>query len=330
MSRFERFSMVAFVVICACLAFLLNAVLSPASPLRVEAQLAEAQGVDLDVLLENNHDFIPGESEGYTFEEYLNNLEYYKQEIYNTFKGSREVVSFIYYDIITGYTFSYNEDVEFPSASSIKANLAIYIMDLVSQGRADLSKRLTYTEAFYNPGSGRIKDCPPGTEYTIDQLLERMMIDSDNVAYTMLLHEFGYKNVQQYWYDLNAETTYKRGAPWGSLSARDGLIYMRRLYSFFREAGEYGEKLMGLFKRSNFRYVFSAAKDIEVAHKSGNTTASMNDLAIVFDDQPFILIVLTRKDAFDTSHMDFFSQASMQVHAFHEYYWNNISYSYIQ
>ncbi|MDP3486981.1 MAG: hypothetical protein Q8S19_03490, partial [Bacillota bacterium] len=93
-------------------------------------------------------------------------------------------------------------------------------------------------------------------------------------------------------------------------------------YSFYREDEHYGEKLMGLFKRARYRYLFPTTKDMEVAHKSGNTVSSTNDLSIVFDEQPFVFIVLTKKNAFETGHMEFFAKASADIYAFHRYFWN--------
>ena len=267
MTSFERFSIVAYIAIFGCLAFLFNAILVPFSPVSLPPVDVQLEEVDLETVFQNEYVFIAHETEGITYPEYLNNLEYYKEELYNTFKSSREVASFIYYDLITGYTFSYNEDVEIPTSSTIKSSLAIYIVDQVSQGKADLNKKLTYTEALYNGGSGRIKNDAAGTQYTIDQLLEYMMINSDNIAYLMLLNEFGHKNSQEYWYSLGTTTTYTRGASWGTMNARDALLYMRKLYSFYREDEHYGEKLMSLFKRARYRYLFPTTKDMEVAHK---------------------------------------------------------------
>lgn len=324
MNGFKIFTIVALVIIYGCLAFLFYTVLSTSG--------LNSGGSDLPrgdtFLYHKEYALLPEGPGGPTYREYLNNLEYYKEDVYNVFRNSREVTSFLYYDLITGYSFGYNEDVEFPSASSIKANLAVYIMDMVSQGRVNLEKKLTYTQDFHNPGSGRLKNQAPGTQYSIDQLLTYMMVDSDNVAYLMLLNEFGPRNVQSYWFSLGATTTYKRGASWGTMTAADALLYMRRLYSFYMENEQYGGKLIDLFIRSNFRYLFHDEKDIAVAHKSGNTTLSMNDLALILDKHPFIFVVLTRKDAFDTGHMEFFGRASATIYAFHQYYWNNIHFHY--
>lgn len=332
MSRFEIFSVVAFVVIFISLAFLFNSVRSPSAPClgEVGGRIGELEVVDQETYFENEYIFVADGPEGITYQDYLNNLMYYKEELYKTFKSSPEVVSFLYYDIATGYTFSYNEEVEIPASSAIKTNLAIFIMDLVSQEKADLSKKLTYTENDYNPGSGIIKNHVFGTQYSIEQLLELMIIDSDNIAYLLLLNEFGSKNSREYWLNHGATTTYKSGGSWGSINAKDGLTYMKRLYSFYREDKHYGTKLMDLFRRARFRFLFSSTKNTEIAHKSGCASASVNDLSIVFDEQPFIFVVLTRKDAFNTSYMPFFSKISDQIYSFHEYYWDNISYRYIK
>jgi beta-lactamase class A len=297
----------------------------------IDSPLEEPVAVDDDLytLFENEYIYIADniDAEGHTFEEYRNNLNYFQEGLLVTVKNSREVVSLLYYDIATGYTFSYNEDVEIPTASTIKTALAIYIMDMASRGEARLDKKLTYTGSFYQGGTGIIQHQEIGTQFTIERLLELMVIESDNVAYRMLLQEFGHKNVQEYWYSLGTTTTYKSSSTWGNLTATDGLIYMKQLYRFYREHEEYGKKLMDLFKAARFRYLF-ARRDIEVAHKSGSTKWSQNDLSIVFHDQPFIFVVLTKKDAM-LGNMTFFSKVTDDIWAFHEYFWNNISYRYL-
>jgi len=322
MRTFEIFTVITFVVVFMCLGFLMKTVLYHPEP---EQQLINE--IDLEELFPNEFIYIADKPEGITYQEYLSNLDYFKQELYNTFKSSAEVASFLYYDIITGYTFSFNPDVEVPTSSSIKASMSTFVLDLVSQGKADLTEKLTYTEDLFNPGSGRIKNHTVGTQYTVDQLLEYMMVDSDNMAYLMLLRRFGYKNSQAYWFSHGTTTTYKSGTSWGTINANDALVYMRRLYSFYLENEEYGPKLMDLFKRARFRFLFRNVTDLEVAHKSGSTTASTNDLSLVLDKHPYIFVVLTRKNA-ELGHADFFAKVSKGVQAFHKYYWDNIGYSY--
>lgn len=328
MSTFEKISVGLFIIIFGCLAFLMKtALLLAQAPEYQDESLMQVKELDLENLFSNEYIFIADKPEGLTYREYLSNLEYLKEELYRTFRASSEVACFVYYDIITGYTFSFNPDVEVPTSSSIKASMSIYIMNQVSQGKAELTEKLTYTEDLYNPGSGRIKTHSVGTQYTVGQLLEYMMIDSDNIAYQMLLRHFGYKNSQNFWFSHGTTTTYKRGTSWGTINANDALIYMRRLYSFYLEDEDYGEKLMDLFKRARFRFLFRSANDMEIAHKSGSTTASTNDLVLVFDEHPYIFIVLTRKNA-ELGHGDFFAKASKDVQTFHQYFWDNINYMY--
>jgi hypothetical protein len=259
---------------------------------------------------------------------YQNNFDYLKTELKNVFLNSREVTSFLYYDISTGYTYSYNDNVEIPTASSIKAALAIYIFDQASLGKVSLDKQLTYTSTFYSDRSVIFKNKKVDTKYTIKQLVEYSIINSDNTAYLMLLNEFNYKNVQAYWFNLGTTTTYKRSASWGTMTVKDGLIYMKRLYQFYRENDEYGPMLMSIFKKALFRHVDGPSLEkIEIAHKSGYTEEAANDLDIIFDKNPFIFIVLTKKNGL-ASNKTFFTNATENAYKLHRYYWDNIKCKY--
>lgn len=333
MSNFQRFSILSFAIIFCSLLFIFYTLFSSSPPDAVYAygqpEEVFAAAYDSDSIFENEYIYVADSTDEKMLENYQNNLNYFKEQLYTTFKNNREVVSFLYYDICTGYSFSYNEAVEFPTASTIKTSLAIYIMDLASQGKTDLEKKLTYSANFSYGGTGVLQGQSVGTQYTVAQLLEHMIVNSDNIAYRILLAEYGYKNSQDYWYSLGTTTTYRVGSSWGTITANDALIYLRQLYRFYREDEQYGKRLMDLFKAARFRYIaFATDKQIEIAHKSGSTSAAMNDLSIIFHEQPFVFIVLTRKDAM-LNDRAFFTKATEDIYAFHQYFWNNISCRYL-
>lgn len=259
---------------------------------------------------------------------YQNNITSYKNELAQDFLQSKEVTSYIYYDINTGYTYAFNENIEMPTASVIKTALAIYIYDQASSGKTSLDKELTYTSNFYIGGSGIMQKDKTGTKYTIKKLIENSIIYSDNIAYLMLLDHFGYKNVQEYWTKQGTTTTYKRSMKWGTVTAKDGLIYMQKLYHFYREDEKYGEELMAIFKKALYRFIeHNTLGEIEIAHKSGFTSEVANDFDIIFDKNPFIYIVLTRKNG-DGNNDTFFKEVTKNVYQLHRYYWDNMKCKY--
>ena len=75
MSRFERFSIATFVVIFGCLSFLFSAVLTPIAPLLLPAEAQEKE-IDIEEIFKNEFILITEKTEGNTYADYLNNLEY--------------------------------------------------------------------------------------------------------------------------------------------------------------------------------------------------------------------------------------------------------------
>ena len=95
-------------------------------------------------------------------------------------------VAALYKDIETGYTYSYNADTSFFAASLTKAPYCMYLFDLAANGKCDLEQKLTYTEKIGSNGTGKVKNSPFGTQFTVSQLIEYTLRYSDNAALRML------------------------------------------------------------------------------------------------------------------------------------------------
>lgn len=85
-----------------------------------------------------------------------------------------------------------NRGVRYPMASVFKVPVAIRLLAMVEEGRADLDKMVGLRASDLRPGSGRlVKDFVEPRRITIRELLERMLIDSDATATDYLLGEIG-------------------------------------------------------------------------------------------------------------------------------------------
>ncbi|PMR75173.1 serine hydrolase [Billgrantia endophytica] len=76
-------------------------------------------------------------------------------------------------------------------ASLIKVPVAIELMARVEAGEASLDDRLVLLESDYVDGAGPTNWAPPGSEPRLRQLLEPMLIVSDNTASDMLIRHVG-------------------------------------------------------------------------------------------------------------------------------------------
>jgi len=85
-----------------------------------------------------------------------------------------------------------NRGVRYPMASVFKVPVALQLLAMVEEGRADLDKMVELRASDLRPGSGRlVKGFVEPRRTTIRELLERMLIDSDATATDYLLGEIG-------------------------------------------------------------------------------------------------------------------------------------------
>jgi beta-lactamase class A len=86
-----------------------------------------------------------------------------------------------------------NADEPFPMASTFKVPIAVELLRLVDEGKLDLGKRIEVERHDYSPGSGYLTELmsQPGLSLSVRNLLELMLLVSDNTATDLLLREAG-------------------------------------------------------------------------------------------------------------------------------------------
>lgn len=241
----------------------------------------------------------------------ISDLENYYNKDYNNF-------AFYYLDINTGFTIGYNENQEIFGASVIKAPFIIYIYKQASLGNINLNDKITYTEKFYHGGSGIMKNKPFGDSYTVRELCNYAITHSDNIAYKMLADKYGINEAKKFWNELEVNSIYTYNSLFPNITAKDGGMIMKYLYDFSIDDELYGKEVMNLF--TSALYNFIPKDDLVMAHKSGWAGASIHDMAIKFDDNPYILIVLSRRG--EIEYQSLFNYTSEKVASIHKLFWN--------
>ncbi len=85
-----------------------------------------------------------------------------------------------------------NRGVRYPMASVFKVPVAIQLLAMVEEDRADLDRMVELRASDLRPGSGGlVKGFVEPRRITIRELLERMLVDSDATATDYLLREIG-------------------------------------------------------------------------------------------------------------------------------------------
>ena len=241
-------------------------------------------------------------------------------EIYALFSNPNFNLSFAYEDMYTGLHISYNENFQYFTASTIKAPTEIYLYEEADKGNIDLESYITYTSRYYLEGSGTIQFQPFGTQYKLRDLVKMALVESDNVAYQMSAYSLNYDDIKNFWKDKGANSFWSYGI-WENISAHDGSIYMKELYNYSLTDTKLSKELMDHFYNSVFRVIEADGDDTKIVHKSGWHFEIIHDLALVFDEYPYTLAIMTNRAHAD--YEDFFKEASKLINEFHHLYWKN-------
>ena len=90
-----------------------------------------------------------------------------------------------------GETFQHQADRPWYLASSAKLAVAITVLQEAEKGRVRLDQQVTLQESDKVDGSGAVVWQPDGTRHSVQDLLERMLMESDNTAANMLIRTVG-------------------------------------------------------------------------------------------------------------------------------------------
>lgn len=246
-------------------------------------------------------------------------------------------LSFAYYDIDSGEEIKYNSDEIRYSASLIKAPY-IYsvlceieefeknkkefdedgnIIYLDGEEKYNLSEKWVYNSAtMLEEGSGEIMEKEDGFELTWKELIDYALLYSDNIAFAQLRQRFGYK----YFYEKMAEigvTGVNRD--FMDLYADDCVKFLIKLDEYFESGSEYAEHMKDCMTKSKHLEMICAHYDEgEAAHKYGWDIGAFHDMALILDEHPYIIVIMTDYEDGGKEPTDFIGDVTelvKQIHA---------------
>jgi len=261
-----------------------------------------------------------------TVEELLRLLQYgvpqkwYRNEDGSLYQGTSKFVSFGYYDLTDGETIGYNSDAVYYSASLIKApyiySVLLEVSEFEKTAERDEEGKIIYgegeekynldemwtfdPETMMESGSGEIQSMPAGTEMTWRELFTYVLLYSDNVAWNQIMDRFGFTTFYRLVGQLGIQGT---SSDFMDLSADDCVKFMREIYNFFESGDPYGQFMKEYMMKSKHTVMICASFPAgTVPHKYGWDTDSYHDMAIIYDEHPYILVIMT--DLHDGSKTD--------------------------
>ncbi|MBE6649243.1 MAG: serine hydrolase [Ruminococcaceae bacterium] len=228
--------------------------------------------------------------------------------------NSRCDCSFLAIRISDGASIGYNVDEQWRCMSTFKAPTALYAYKLASEGKLNLSNKMTYTSSkYYYPGSGVIRKAASGTKYTLKTLISYSILHSDNVAYIMLRDYLSDEGISQMCKDMGCTNWEQTKENWPKVSARDAALWWNEIYNFCRE-DSLGSGLYTTFVNATGNMIDKAlGYEYEVAHKSGSGSGYHHDCAIVMADEPYILVLYTHNSAGGSSNYTYMSKVIKEI-----------------
>ena len=199
-------------------------------------------------------------------------------------------VGIYYYNLETGDEYSLNEDKQFVGASTTKVALAMIILDEVNEGKLALDDKIEYLDEDYEEGTGGLWSQAYIEPQTVEKLVELSITVSDNIAKNMLIR-IADMTRSEYISMVSGEEVPLEG---NIITAKQQGAILKRLYEN-PDNNPYYEKLIDYMSNTIFNdRIDKYISDSTVAHKIGNYYRYYHDIGIVFDEQPYILVVLTK------------------------------------
>jgi len=214
-------------------------------------------------------------------------------------------VSVYFRDLNNGPWFGIDERAEFSPASLFKIPTMLTYFKLTESNPEVLSEMLTYDGAEDLNATENIKSSEQlekGKEYTVDELIARMIIYSDNNARQMLGDNIDESVQSEIYRDLGLDIPGVVSIE-DYTSVRNYASFFRILYNATYLSRDMSEKALELLSRIEFDKGLQAGvpDEIIVAHKFGERVYpdhganQLHDCGIVYHQKkPYVLCVMTR------------------------------------
>ena len=208
-----------------------------------------------------------------------------------------EKVAYGYKNLKTGDMFSFNLDICFYSASTIKFLVCLYIYEMAEKDKSLLDTKLFLVSEDFKNGSGVLKNTPDKTSYTVRELVYYTLKESDNTAYIKLVNFVTKEKLIDYGLNIGAKHTLEGKDLFGIINVSDMLIYLNHLYNYFNNNTVLSEELKNYMLNPSYKIIKDKNIDNNLfVRKYGSFGIAFHEVGIVYDKIPYILIVLTQKN----------------------------------
>ncbi len=233
-------------------------------------------------------------------------------------------VAFYYMNFESGDIMEYNSEYVFYTASVIKEPYVLWTLMEIEKAEAegdvdgtkfDVDNVFVYTEDKFKSGSGIIQNSEFGSAYTYYDLLKLTITYSDNIAFAEIRNVFGRNGFNSFSESLGVENPQKKLF---SANAREMGAYLIETYKYFESGGKYSEALKRWMFSTNHRIMIpSAVKPSAAANKYGWDYSAYHDIAIVYDEHPYLLVIMTELENGTKADNVFIRELASKINEIH-------------
>lgn len=229
-------------------------------------------------------------------------------------KGAATDISIYFRDMNLGRWTGLDENEKYDPASMLKVAIMFAYYKQAEIDPQILSQSIVYSNAL----DSQINDIPfqtpselkVGKSYSVEQLIETMIIDSDNGAKNALLADVSDSALNAVYSDLDIPAPSDNAAY--TISPKDFSLFFRILYNASYLDQPLSEKALQLLNRATYKdgLLAGVPGGIKVAQKFGEhinyddnknpTTSELHDCGIVYyPAHPYVLCVMTKGTSLD-------------------------------
>ena len=199
--------------------------------------------------------------------------------------------------------FAYRADERVPSASVIKLPIMIDVMERVKAGTLDPDEIHILTDSEKVGGDGVLKTYSHRSRIAYRDLLQLMMIYSDNTATNIFINELGMAAINQRMQTLGLtksrlnrvmmDTLATRQGRENYVTAREMNTLLLKIYRNEVATPALCEQMLAILRQNEDTLTIPRLlpKGAVVAHKTGMLTYVRGDAGLVYTTKPFLLSV---------------------------------------
>ncbi|MDQ3098401.1 MAG: class A beta-lactamase-related serine hydrolase [bacterium] len=199
-------------------------------------------------------------------------------------------------DPLTGQKYGKNQSEAFDAASTAKLPILTLLYEQIVQKKISEDEKITINAADikdYGTGTIRYKKTP--VTYTVRELAELMIKQSDNTAASVLAEKVGRTNLADYVKKIGMNNT---DIPENTTTPHDLNIMLAHIYTMKETDPATAGTMIKIMTDSAFETRLPALlpEDAIIAHKIGTGTAQIHDVGIgLLEKRPYLISVFTKK-----------------------------------